>query len=99
MYINGSQTLSGNKTGYGVLVVTGDLHLSGQLQWYGVVIVLGNVRQTGGGSHGIQLTGAVLTPNNFDMRGNPDIQWCDDVIRRVLQGTDSPLTVVSWVED
>ncbi|MEW6381683.1 MAG: pilus assembly PilX N-terminal domain-containing protein [bacterium] len=100
VYINGSDTIAGNRNGYGILVVTGDLHLSGQLHWCGLIIVLGSVRQTGGGSHGIQLTGAILTPNDFDMRGNPDIQWCDDVVRKVMQDAgSSPLSVVSWIED
>ncbi|MEW5800824.1 MAG: pilus assembly PilX N-terminal domain-containing protein [bacterium] len=100
VYVNGSETIAGNRNGYGILVVTGDLHLSGQLHWYGVVIVLGNIRQTGGGSHGIQATGAVLTPNNFSMRGNPDIQWCDDMVRKVMQDAGTPpFSILSWIED
>ncbi len=96
VYINGSQTISGNKTGYGVLVVTGDLHISGQLDWNGMVIVLGNLRTTGGGT----VTGAIITPNNFDMRGNAQIQWCGDVIRKVITETGKPsLRIVSWKED
>lgn len=100
VYINGSETVAGNKTGYGILVVTGDLHLSGQLNWYGVVIVLGNLRQTGGGSHGVQVTGAVLTPNDFDMRGNPDIQWCGDLVRKAMAEAGKPsLQILSWREE
>ena len=100
VYINSSETIAGNRNGYGILVVTGDLHLSGQIHWFGLVIVLGNIRQTGGGSHGLQVTGAVLTPNNFSMRGNPDIQWCSDVVRKVIQDAGGPsLSIVSWIED
>lgn len=100
VYIEGDQTISGNKDGYGILIINGDLHLSGQLSWFGIVIVLGNVRQTGGGSHGIQATGAVLTPNDFDMRGNPDVQWCGDLVRKVIDETGSPpMQILSWKED
>ncbi len=100
VYIDGSQTISGHKTGFGVLVVTGDLHLSGQLQWFGIVIVLGNLRQTGGGCHGIQVTGAVMTENEFSIRGNPDVQWCGDLIRHVFDELGSPpLSVLSWMEE
>jgi len=100
VYINGNETVAGTKTGYGILVVTGDLHISGRLEWYGIVIVLGNnFIQTGGGTNGIQVTGAALTPNHFDIRGNSDIQWSADVVKKVLNDAGDPLTVVSWKED
>ncbi len=100
VYINGNETVAGNKTGYGILVVTGDLHISGLLQWYGIVVVLGNnLIQTGGGVNGVQVTGAVLTPNHFEIRGNSDIQWSADVVKKVLNDAGDPLTVVSWKED
>lgn len=94
--VNGSQTISGNKTGYGVLVVTGNLSISGQLNWNGMVIVSGNLRINGGGT----ITGAIITPNNFDMRGNAQIQWCGDLIRKVITDIGKPsLQIVSWKED
>ncbi len=101
VYINGNQTIAGKLTGYGILVVTGDLHISGQINWNGVIIVLGNnVIQTGGGaSSEIQVTGAVLTPNHFEIRGNSDIQWCGDVVRKVINDAGDPLHVVSWREE
>ena len=100
VYINGSQTIAGKLTGYGVLVVTGDLHVSGQINWHGVVIVLGNnVIQTGGGTSGIQVTGAVLTPNHFEIRGNSDVQWCGDVVRKVMDDAGDPLRMISWKEE
>lgn len=100
VYINGNQTIAGSKTGYGVLVVTGDLHISGLLQWFGIVIVLGNnLIQTGGGVSGIQVTGAVMTPNHFEIRGNSDIQWSADVVRKVIRDTGDPLRLISWKED
>lgn len=100
VYINGNQTLAGQLTGYGILIVTGDLHISGKLRWYGVIIVLGNnVIQTGGGNSGIQVTGAVLTPNHFEIRGNSDVQWCGDVVRKVMSEAGDPLTILSWLEE
>ena len=100
VYINGNQTIAGHLTGYGILVVTGDLHISGQIDWNGVIIVLGNnVIQTGGGTSGMQITGALLTPNHYEMRGNSDVQWCGDVVRKVMDDAGDPLTVVSWKED
>jgi|GEM_PF-2093743 len=99
VYINGNQTIAGNKSGYGILVVTGDLHISGLLHWFGLVIVLGNnLIQTGGGVSGMQVTGAVLTPNHFEIRGNSDIQWSADVVKKVINEAGDPLRVVSWKE-
>jgi len=99
VYINGNQTIA-NITGYGILVVTGNLHITGQLNWQGVIIVLGNnVIQSGGGVNGMQVTGAILTPNNFEIRGNSDVQWCGDVVRKVMDDAGDPLTIVSWKED
>ncbi|MEW6381029.1 MAG: pilus assembly PilX N-terminal domain-containing protein [bacterium] len=100
VYINGNQTIAGDKYGYGILVVTGDLHISGQLHWNGIVIVLGNnLIQTGGGVSGLQVTGAVLTPNHFEIRGNADIQWSADVVKKVINNAGDPLKVVSWKEE
>jgi len=100
VYINGNQVVAGQLTGYGILIITGDLHISGQLNWQGLVIVLGNnVIQTGGGTGGIQVTGSVLTPNHFEIRGNSAIQWCGDIVRKVMADAGDPLTVVSWREE
>jgi hypothetical protein len=100
VYINGNQLIAGNITGFGILVVTGDLQVSGQLNWQGLVIVLGNnVIMTGGGSIGIHVTGAVLSPNHFEIRGNSDVQWCGDVVKKVMSNAGDPLSVVSWREE
>ena len=97
VYLTDSQTVS-NKTGYGILIVetTGDLHISGQLEWYGVVIVLGSIHQTGQAT----VTGSILTPNEFDFNGNPDVYWCGDIIRKVLTDLGTPpLKILSWKEE
>jgi hypothetical protein len=99
VYINSNQFISGTVSGFGVLVVTGDLFIAGQLNWQGLVIVLGNVIQAGGGSLGIQVTGSILTPNHFEIRGNSAIQWCGDVVRKVMSNAGDPLSVVSWREE
>ena len=95
VYIDGDQSISGNKSGYGVLIVTGELHISGQLNWNGIIIALEKFKITGNGT----ITGAVLTPNHFDMRGHAHLQWCGDLIRKVLTETGTPsLDIVSWKE-
>ena len=39
--VNGDLTLSGNLSGYGLLVVTGDLAMGGNVSWNGVILVIG----------------------------------------------------------
>jgi Tfp pilus assembly protein PilX len=41
VYVNGDLTLTGNSTGYGILVVTGNLVLKGTVAWNGLVLVIG----------------------------------------------------------
>jgi len=41
VYINGDATIDGSQTGYGILVVTGNLTYKGSAQWNGLVLVVG----------------------------------------------------------
>jgi len=96
VYIRGGKhTNLRNITGYGVLMVKRDLHISEKLNWNGIIIVLGKARIKGGGT----ITGAIITPNDFDTGNNVQIQWCGDVIRKVITETGKPpLHIVSWKE-
>jgi hypothetical protein len=61
--VNGDLTLSGNPSGYGVLVVTGNLTLKGNFSWTGVILVIGTatVNNSGGGNG--QIIGAMYVAN------------------------------------
>ena len=83
-YINGDLTISGNATGYGVLLVTGTLVMSGDFSWYGVVLVIGdgNFSFSGGGNGQIQGTLFVAkiwdgyaTRNLLSTLGSPYLNW------------------------
>lgn len=52
-YVDGDLSLSGNQTGYGILVVTGNYTASGNVGWNGVVLVVGQgvVNVNGGGNN------------------------------------------------
>jgi hypothetical protein len=41
IYVNGDLTLTGNTTGYGILIVTGTLTAKGTSGWNGIVLVVG----------------------------------------------------------
>jgi hypothetical protein len=62
--------MSGNFTGYGVLVVTGDLTFSGNFTWNGIVLVVGQgVVVHNGGGNGV-FNGAIYVAQTEDASGN-----------------------------
>ena len=78
----GDLTLSGNVTGYGILVVTGNLNFQGTAGWNGVVLVIGQgtVTENGGGTN--EFDGAFFVAQTRDASGNelatlgtPTLNW------------------------
>jgi hypothetical protein len=83
-YVEGDLTLSGNSTGYGILVVTGTLHFSGNFSWSGLVLVVGDgIADFNGGGNG-NIVGSVFiakiwdgyaTKNLLSTLGSPTVDW------------------------
>jgi len=83
-YVDGDLTLSGNSTGYGILVVTGALTMSGNFTWYGLVFVVGDgVMDFSGGGSG-KIVGMMLdakiwdnhtSKNLLSSMGSPTFHW------------------------
>jgi hypothetical protein len=67
----GDLTLTGNNTGYGILVVTGTLTFSGNSGWRGIVLVVGqgSLQENGGGNN--EFDGAILVAKTLDAQGHP----------------------------
>ena len=65
----GDLTLSGNVTGYGILVVTGTLTFQGTVGWRGIILVIGQgkIVENGGGTN--EFDGAVLVAKTRDTTG------------------------------
>lgn len=57
--------LTGQSSGSGVLVVTGDLAINGGFQWYGLIIVRGTVTFLGGGSTGTNVVGGIIAGSDI----------------------------------
>ena len=76
--IYGNYTMSGNQTGYGILVVTGTLTFSGDFKWNGLVLVIGNgAAILNGGGNG-QINGSVFVANTAasnSVLGSPAVQF------------------------
>ena len=70
--VDGDFSMTGNYTGYGLLVVTGNFSYSGTTGWKGIVLVVGQGTTTfngsGGGSN--EFDGAILVATTRDASGN-----------------------------
>ncbi len=61
-----------NLTGYGTLVVKGDLDLAGSVNWYGLIMVSGNITISGNGNN---IHGAIVANDVAQLSGNIDIYY------------------------
>ncbi len=82
-----------NVTGYGLLLVEGDLVLGGGFAWNGVILVTGTLTFNGGGS-GINITGAVLANQTVDVNGNVFIQYDSCMKEKALNAVG--MQILSW---
>jgi len=80
-------------TGYGMLLVEGDLVLGGGFAWNGVILVTGTLTFNGGGS-GINITGAVLANQTVDVNGNVFIQYDSCMKEKALNAVG--MQILSW---
>lgn len=69
IYVNGDLTITGNTTGYGILVVTGTLTMKGTPQWNGIVLVVGKGDLETSGT--VSYNGDIVVANTVDALGNP----------------------------
>jgi hypothetical protein len=79
--VDGNLTLS-NVTGYGILVVTGQLTLSGNFGWRGIILVIGQGSVTGNSVSGNEIDGTMIVAQTRDGSGNllnslgtPMVNW------------------------
>jgi Tfp pilus assembly protein PilX len=84
-------------TGYGILLVRGDLVLGGGFQWNGLVFATGSVTINGSGG-GVNIRGQIYTgtssANNFIINGAADIRYHSCNVKLAL--ALAPLKIVSW---
>ena len=87
-----------NVTGYGILIVKGNLQLAGNLNWHGLIIVTGILTSTGGGSDGKNIEGQVYSGSSAlgdtAVSGNIDIAYNSCEVKKSL--ADQPMKVVNW---
>ena len=67
--VNGDYNQSGNFTGYGLLVVTGNFTFDADSGWRGMVLVVGQGTVTGNSNGGNEFDGAILVAKTRDAAG------------------------------
>jgi Tfp pilus assembly protein PilX len=86
-----------NVTGYGILLVKGDLTLGGGFQWNGLILATGSVTLNGGGG-GINIQGLVFTGTStltdVTINGGNVIGYDSCKVKKSFAA--SPLKVVNW---
>jgi Tfp pilus assembly protein PilX len=89
-----------NLTGYGLLLVEGDLVLGGGFTWYGPILVTGSITLNGGGSainiHG-QILSGTSTLTDVTINGGNVISYNSCEIKKAFAA--QPLVVVNWKQN
>ncbi len=104
VYCNGDVKFNGNATGWGLLVVQGDLTLAGTFDWHGPVICYNSTTidvQFAAGTPNIY--GAVLMAgppgSQFVMKGNPSVAYSKDALNMAKYINKLQVyRVVAWYE-
>jgi Tfp pilus assembly protein PilX len=90
-----------NVTGYGVLLVKGDLELAGNITWNGLIIVTGNISTTGGGKDSKNILGQIYAGQNnlgdSTVSGTVTVGYHSCNIKNAL--ASQPLKVVNWKQN
>jgi Tfp pilus assembly protein PilX len=87
-----------NVTGYGILVVKGDLELAGSITWNGLIIVTGKIKTTGGGKDAKNIQGQIYAGKNdlgdSAISGTVTVGFHSCNVTNAL--ASQPLKVVNW---
>jgi Tfp pilus assembly protein PilX len=87
-----------NITGYGILLVRGDLELAGNITWNGLIIVTGNIVTSGGGKDSKNILGQIFAGQNnlgdSSVAGTVTVGYHSCNVKNAL--ASQPLKVVNW---
>ena len=80
-------------TGFGLLLIEGDLILGGGFNWNGLILVTGTLVFNGGGA-GLNIHGAVLANQTIDINGGVDVKYNSCMVDNALN--NQSLNIISW---
>ena len=87
-----------NATGYGILLVKGNLELAGNLNWNGIIIVTGIIKSSGGGSNAKNILGQIYSGSSAlgdtAISGSIVVGYHSCNVKKAMSG--QPLKVVNW---
>ena len=87
-----------NVTGYGILLVKGDLQMAGNLNWNGLIFVTGVITTSGGGSNAKNIQGLIFAGasalGDTVINGSVTVGYDSCKVKQALAG--QPLKVVNW---
>jgi len=87
-----------NVTGYGILLVKGNLQLAGNIDWHGIVIATGVVTTSGGGSNAKNIQGQMYSGSSSlgdtTVSGSVTIGYNSCEVKKEM--SSQPLKVVKW---
>jgi Tfp pilus assembly protein PilX len=90
-----------NVTGYGILLVKGDLELAGNITWNGLIIATGRITTTGGGKDSKNILGQVYAGKNdigdSAVTGTVTVGYHSCNLKNAL--ASQPLKVVNWKQN
>lgn len=93
-YVNYNEvSISGNFTGRGILIVTGNLKLTGTLTYEGLIYVFGTLTISGGGS-ALNVTGGVMANNTVSVNGNVTVNYDLATLQDVARQNSSSATLI-----
>ncbi|MDM8515503.1 PilX N-terminal domain-containing pilus assembly protein [Desulfobacterales bacterium HSG16] len=81
-------------SGYGTLLVEGDLDLAGSLEWYGLILCTGTITFQGGGKTGINIHGAALGESSVTVGGGVDVNYNSCEVEKAFGLL--PYAILSW---
>jgi hypothetical protein len=97
----GDQRLGG-RSGYGIILVEGNLDVHGGMDWSGIIIVTGTISFTGGGNDKVNITGSIMSgeatnigTDLSDFGGSMVLRYADLNYLRQNLGT---VRTISWRE-
>jgi Tfp pilus assembly protein PilX len=89
-----------NVTGYGILLVKGDLQMAGNFNWNGLIFVTGVITTSGGGSNAKNIQGLIFAGasalGDTVISGSVTVGYDSCKVKEALAG--QPLKVVNWKE-
>lgn len=87
-------SLSGNFSGRGILIITGNFTLSGSLAYEGLIYVFGTVTISGGGS-ALNVFGGIMANETVNVNGNIDVVYDQETLEEVAK-ENSTAALILW---